>query len=299
MLSVLIPAYNFDTSAMVEELQRQTKTVSQAVEIIIIDDNSSKYVAENQASAQKYNLYYLYLSTNIGRSKIRNLLASKANYTYLLFLDGDVFPYSQNFLSNYISSIKSTTQVIYGGRKHLYAEENLKKLRWKYGYYKEDKSSEERKKHPYVSVISNNLLVQKKVFDEIKFDESLSTYGCEDTLFGFELKVNKINVQHIDNPVIHKDIDSNDVYLSKTKDAIKNLVLLENSNRFPKNFRPIQRLYLKLKKLYLIPLSSWIFIQFGNSIEKQLLKENSSLFLFNIYRMLYYCHLKLKPKKNG
>ena len=38
------------------------------------------------------------------------------------------------------------------------------------------------------------------------------------------LKKNKIDVSHINNPVIVNNVDVNEVFLKKTKDALKNLM---------------------------------------------------------------------------
>lgn len=292
MLSILIPAYNFNVSPLVDELQSQAKKLDELIEIILFDDNSKDYVEENKQIAEKFNLKYKYLEQNLGRSKIRNLLAKHANYEFLLFLDGDVFPKSESFLKTYISFISSETDVIYGGREHEYTEKDKDKLRWKYGYYREDQNAKNRSKTPYLSIITNNLCVKKSVFNSIKFEESLNTYGCEDTLFGFKLKEKNANVLHIENPVIHKDIDNNFVFLSKTRDAWKNLILLENKLLIPKDFRPVQRAYSKLKRFGLVGLCAWMFQTFNSILTKNLTGKSPSLFWFDVYRMLYFCYLK-------
>lgn len=292
MLSILIPAYNFDTSPLVEALQKQVEYLDVATEIIIFDDHSDNCVVQNRKVAEKFNLKYNYLAQNIGRSKIRNLLAAHAKFEYILFLDGDVVPKSDSFLKNYITAISPDTEVIYGGRKHLENEADKGKLRWKYGFYREDKKPEKRQKEPYLSIITNNLLIQKYLFESIQFEESLATYGCEDVLFGFELSAIQANVQHIENPVIHKDIDNNLTFLNKTKQAWKNFIYLEDKKLLPQDFRPIQRWYLQLKKLKLMGFCLWTFQTFNPALTKNLTGKSPSLFWFDVYRMLYFCHLK-------
>lgn len=292
MLSILIPAYNFDTTPLVEELYKQIHSLEVAAEIIVLDDHSTSFVAENKTSALKYAAYYAYLPKNVGRSKIRNQLAQLAKHPYLLFLDGDVFPKSPYFLQQYITAIDTETVVIYGGRQHVFSPEVTDKLRWKYGYYKEDKKVENRQKKPYLSLITNNLLIKKSLFDTLQFDESLQTYGFEDTLFSFELKKIKAKVAHIDNPVVHKDIDSNKVFLEKTKAAWQNFVLLENKNLLPANFRTVQKTYRTLKTFKTAKVFAFLFTYFQPSLENHLLGKNPKLFWFDVFRMLYYCYLK-------
>ena len=296
MISILIPVYNFDISPLIKNLYKQVQDLKVEAEIIIYDDHSKFFAQKNENVAKTYGLEYKYLDKNMGRSKIRNLLAQQSKYTYLLFLDCDVMPESNSFLENYIHNISNNTQVIYGGRKHIYSDNNKNKLRWKYGHYKEDKSALSRQKQPYLSIITNNLLVERDLFNKIKFDESLKTYGCEDLLFGQELKAVQAKVQHIKNPVIHNQIDSNKEFLIKTKQAWRNLVYLENQNLIPHNLRPIQRLYLKLEKFKLTTFCNWLYMRFNAFLTKTLTRQNTSLLCFDLYRILYFCHLKQAQK---
>ncbi len=61
------------------------------------------------------NTTYKVLGSNIGRSAIRNLLAKDANYDLLLFLDADVIPVKDDFISKYITAFTESTQLIFGG----------------------------------------------------------------------------------------------------------------------------------------------------------------------------------------
>lgn len=61
---------------------------------------------------------------------------------------------------------------------------------------------------------------------QLPFDESIVTYGFEDTLWANQLSKHNIKMLHIDNPIIHQGLEKNSVFLSKTKWAIENLVEL-------------------------------------------------------------------------
>ncbi|WP_127844781.1 glycosyltransferase family 2 protein [Psychroflexus aestuariivivens] len=291
MLSILIPAYNFDVSPLIEELQHQAEILDEAVEIIVFDDHSEYHRERNRKVAKKFNLKYQYLEQNLGRSKIRNLLSQHANFEFILFLDGDVLPKSKLFLKNYISEISPKTEVIYGGRQHEFSRKDKNKLRWKYGIYKEDKSVKTRQKKPYLSVITNNLLINKSLFLSIKFEESLNTYGHEDTLFAFELKKKKVNVKHIENPVIHKDIDSNLVFIEKTEMALQNLKSIYISGQISPNEIQLLKVYEKLKFWKLESAFTSLFIQFKEKMKNRLISNQNNLFLFNIYKLGYFCKI--------
>ena len=285
MLSILIPAYNFDISSLVEELYDQAQDLNEAIEIIVFDDHSELHVEENIKVTEKFNIKYQYLEQNIGRSKIRNLLAKYANFEFLLFLDGDVLPKSKLFLKNYISEITSDTEVIYGGRQHEFSEKDKDKLRWKYGVHKEDKKVQDRQQKPYISVITNNLCIKKSVFSSIKFEESLNTYGHEDTLFAFALKAKQTKVKHIENPVIHKDIDSNAVFLEKTEMALKNLKNIYLSKQISADEIQLLKAYEKLISWKIKNIFTKFFIIFESKIKKRLISDQNNLFLFNIYKL--------------
>ncbi|PTT01060.1 glycosyl transferase, partial [Flavobacterium sp. HMWF030] len=115
MLSILIPVYNYNVSSLVETLYNQALESNVIFEIICLDDCSQHFLSENQKINQLQNCNYSILEKNIGRSAIRNLLAKKATFENLLFLDADTFPVNQNFLSNYISQINRNEKVVYGG----------------------------------------------------------------------------------------------------------------------------------------------------------------------------------------
>jgi hypothetical protein len=291
MLSILIPIYNFDITQLVVELKKQINNLDNTVEIIAFDDHSSHYIEKNKKTAQKYNLNYDYLERNLGRSRIINLLAKNANFEYLLILDCDVSPKSNLFLSKYLSEISLETEAIYGGRKHEFIKENEKKLRWKYGFYKEDKIVLERLKNPYLSLLTNNLLIKKSLFESIRFKETITNYGYEDTLFAYELKKKHANIKHIVNPVIHKDIDENLVFVGKTEMALKNLKTIYRSKLIPSKEIKLLKVYEKLKSFKIERLFTKLFLRFEDNIKKRLISDRNTLFLFTIYKLGYFCKI--------
>jgi glycosyltransferase involved in cell wall biosynthesis len=115
MLSILIPIYNFNAVPLVKELQKQCMECDLEFEICI-DDCSTLHQQENQAISSIEKCSFRVLHENIGRSKIRNLLAAEASYKWLLFLDCDIYPEKSLFISNYANQIKqSQSEAIYGG----------------------------------------------------------------------------------------------------------------------------------------------------------------------------------------
>ena len=90
MISILIPIYNRKVTKLVETLFDQCVDLNIEFEILCYDDCSQeKYRSENRVLGQKMGVSYMDLSTNLGRSKIRNWLGKNARFEYLIFLDCD------------------------------------------------------------------------------------------------------------------------------------------------------------------------------------------------------------------
>ncbi|GAQ49743.1 glycosyl transferase [Flavobacterium psychrophilum] len=154
MLSILIPTYNYNAFSLVEELNNQALATGIKYEIIVLDDGSNYFLKENQKINELDNCSLNELSQNIGYSKIRNVLAKKAKYDWLLFLDSDTFPRSSSYISNYIKLITKNKKVVFGGIEYPKNKpENDKLLRWNMVKKREVSSLSNRIKKPYNSVL--------------------------------------------------------------------------------------------------------------------------------------------------
>lgn len=237
MLSILIPVYNFDVRSLVKDLHHQAGQCSTPFEIICLDDYSeSEFRLLNCELKQLENVHYEELPANLGRSKIRNRLAEMAKYDYLLFLDCDAQTESQQFVANYLKA-KNPEQVIYGGRTYApkAPAEESKYFRWLYGTQREMIPVKVRQVHPYRTFLTNNFLLPKKIFLEIKMDPSLSGYGHEDTLFSSELKERNIRIRHIDNPLRHIGLEDAETFLQQTQNGLRNLNWLIEKGKIDKD----------------------------------------------------------------
>ena len=166
MISILIPVYNFTIVDLVKNLHQQASSAGIVFEIICIDDKSEDtYRHNNNYIRCMPHVKYEELSKNIGRSRIRNLLAKQACYEQLLFLDCDSSILQDNFIQQYLDHAKSDA-IVYGGRNYeKKAPENKDYFfRWYYGVKRETTSAFTRKKHPYRSFMTNNFLIPKEVF---------------------------------------------------------------------------------------------------------------------------------------
>ena len=302
MITICIPIYNFNVTALVTELSQQLKTINVPCEIILIDDCSFENFRKINEQACEGNTY-IQLEKNIGRAKIRNLFLSYSNYDNLLFLDCDSLIVSSDFISKYLEIIKHEAySVVCGGR--IYDNNRPKRnklLSWKYGIEKESQPLNIRLKSPNKSFMTNNFLVNRKIFDQIKFDERITEYGHEDTLFGFMLKKKGINITHIDNPVLNGDIEDNTDYLTKTEKGIINLIYILNYVDYDNEFIEdvaILNFYKKVSSKKLVSIINFFFIPFKPVLKFLLIKGYINLRLFDFYKLGFliqnYKHLATK-----
>lgn len=290
MISVCLPVYNFDVTELVEELLNQAKAYNIDLEILVFDDFSlSYYKKRNSTIAVNSNVQYLEFDHNLGRSKIRNRLADFAKGNWLLFLDCDMVPESPQFLKNY-NNVIDQANVICGGIS--YGPKPFKRefmLRWKYGVYRDNKNAVRRQMTPYASFLSGNFMIKKEVFNEIRFNEEMSGYGHEDTLFGLDLKKHNVSILHINNNCIHLGLEPCYDYLAKTEQSIVNLVRLlrivpDQDRDLRRNIR-LLRFYNYFRLLGLSYPLRWFFRVFNPLIRRILCNTSPSLLLFDLYKL--------------
>jgi hypothetical protein len=276
--------------ALVRALHEQCVESKLVFELNLIDDASTTNCGTNNAQlANEFtNVNYTALPTNIGRAAIRNLLASTSKYTNLLFMDCDSMPCNNSYIHNYIPYL-NTMQVVYGGRAYSDDAINIDYfLHWLYGSKREVKTAEERTLQPYMSFLSNNFLVPKNIITQHTFNETITQYGHEDTLWAMLLQQNNIPLLHIDNALYHIGLDDAKAFIHKTKLAVHNLHTL--NGQYPQAFASVKLLryatritQLKLKNIVVFCVQK---------IERKLLNNlNSvtpSLLALDVLKLYWY-----------
>ena len=175
MLSILIPNYNRNIKDLLFNLDKQAKNEGILYEILVGDDCSDNSILLH------YNEFKILDSVHVirhkdrlGRSANRNLIAREAQYEKLLFIDSNAKVEDPYFIRKYLS-FSDPSHVLVGGvaysNKPPFNPEYL--LRWKYGRSREMKSAELRNNKPYQSFMSFNFMIDKEIFNKIKFDERI------------------------------------------------------------------------------------------------------------------------------
>jgi hypothetical protein len=296
MISILIPIYNYNAYPLVQELHRQCTDCGINFEIICIDDASDQFKSTNNLIPLLNNCFLTELSQNIGRSKIRNLLATKANYDWLLFLDCDTFPDNSTYIQNYTNQLnESRKDAFFGGIIYSKVKPHQDQLlRWVYGHKREAITLRERIKQPYKTALVSNFLIKKSVFEYILFDEKITSYGYEDFYFINSLKNHNIEIIAVNSPLLHLNLETSVLFLSKTKMALKNLLSISKANSSVQLDSKIVKTYKTLCYLKMDFAISILFQRLKLKLEQNLTSKKPSLILFDCYKIGYFCYLNSK-----
>jgi len=297
MLSILIPTYNYNAYPLAFQLVEQASEAKIDFELICFDDGSNSNLnTENEKINALTNCRFIAKKQNVGLSSNRNALVEASKYEFILFIDGDSIIPDNKFILRYLNAIETNTDIIYGGRIHPNIIEDARKLRWRYGKEREDLLPVERRKNKYKCTLCNNTLIKKNVFNQIGFEKFITQYGHEDTIFAFKASTIKARILHIDNPVLHGDVDLNDVFFFKSHKSIENLNLIYKTKLIDPNFVTFLKAFGKLKKFKLNYLFAIIHKIFYPIFKLQLCSKNPSLVIFDLFRLSYFCYINLKKE---
>lgn len=296
-ISICIPVYNCDITMLVSSLLSCREYYKAEYEIVVIDDASQQQYKEVNRGIQDLDLVkYTELEKNIGRSAIRNLFLEYIKFENLLFLDCDTIILDPRyFINNYLNHFSEKTGVICGGRVYSSKPNNRKyTLRWKYGMKRESNLANKRAKMPYHSFMTNNFFITKNILENIKFEEKLTGYGHEDSLFGYQLMKNKVFILHIDNPTAHNFDETVDEFLKKTREGIKNLFYIHRQLVPKGEFVKINKLlkaYEQIEKIRTVTLFRLLSYLVLPILERVFWIGIVPLWLFDSYKLLYLCRV--------
>ncbi|MBQ0087932.1 MAG: glycosyltransferase family 2 protein [Prevotellaceae bacterium] len=293
MLSIIIPTYNVLCQELVLALQNAClkSSVSDCYEIIVGDDASTDPEISRRTKniAHLSNCSVITMETNVGKARMVNQLAKIAKYDNLLMIDSDARLYDISFIENYIDEIKNGYDVVCGGimTDDEEIEEN-RQLRYKYELsFTNLRNLYYRSRHPFEYFSTFNVLIRKDIFEKIQYNKRCTKYGYEDTVLGLDLKDMGYNVRHIDNPLIHTGIDSNENFVKKTENSLEILASLDM--HYQKQIK-VSKFCLMLKKYKILPIITLLHRLFGN-VERRNIIANSNLTLFKWYKIGYFSSL--------
>jgi glycosyltransferase involved in cell wall biosynthesis len=225
-LSVLIPVFKNFPAALLQALETEIKSHALAAEIVVYDDSADDRCFYWHQQFTEHPFIRIYKAPeNLGRSATRNRLMELGRGAWFVFLDGDML-ISPGFLVNYMQDAASGT-VFCGGIK---SSPDSTGLRACYSKVTEEKPAEQRNRRPHRSFSAANFLMPAALKANFQFPSVHTGYGHEDTHFGLQLLAAGVKVRHLNNAALHQGLDPDDVFVEKSKEAVKNLVKMYRSD---------------------------------------------------------------------
>lgn len=243
-LSVLIPVWRTRPIDLLNALWEQARGLSFPIEVWVCDDSADpNYFEWHNLFHGHPGIRILTFSENLGRSRARNTLLKHASGIWVLWLDGDL-EIPPDFLKEYQEIIKDEIAhsgdwgpVVCGGFRVDPTGTVLDKqmgfwlaatdrLRYRYALKVEGAPASVRRKSPYRWIRAAHCLMPARAAQRLSFPEFLEGYGHEDTHWALQIKSLCMDVRHIDHPVEHRGIDTDAVFLEKSRQAAANLARL-------------------------------------------------------------------------
>ncbi len=299
MISILIPTYNYRIVDLIECLARQIQISKAYYEILVIEDGSTDQacLAANKEISNNEGVIYENLNKNIGRNRIRLLLAQKAKFFNLLFLDADSRLPDDQFLQRY-EKFLNKFDIVYGGRiyntrQHVSPE---KKLHYLYGKEREEKliTKESPKGKNFLSC---NFLIKKDIFLNLKFDANLTGYGHEDTFMLLQFLKNRNSLTHITNPVFHEQLVAEDKFIENQQQALHNIEYLYATYKNDYDFSVV-RVISVYKKFFSFVAGKQLLkiLASKHSFLLKKLRSTKNLLVLDMWKLSYFAFLQKANK---
>ena len=292
-LSILIPQYNQEVTALLERLEASIPNHI-PYEVIVANDNNQASYPLTQEWLNTRGFRFIQNAKNLGRAKNRNQLAVASQYDLLLFMDEDMMPKNSACIERYHDTLQNNDVVV--GR-HIYEEKKPNSsylLHWRYGSTIEAKASSKSEHKSFSSAVFG---IKKSCFNAIKFNESIVDYGHEDSLFGASLDQHNYQIKFIDEPCYHLGLYTNSDFVERSRTAIKTLYQIEQRVDHPTShvLTRLQEYYTTKNRTGVGRLQLGI-IQIKQPFWKWMAIQWSSVAALQLYKLSCYCQLKRKSK---
>lgn len=308
LTTFIIPTYNYICYELAESLQRQAEALKATrggaydYEIIVADDGSTEKetIVANRAINNLPGCRLEERPRNEGRARVCNWLIDAARYDHIVLIDSDAAICTPDFVARYWAARDDADVVCGSLRNPSGACPPGCELRHRY----EKKAEAERgvrdfEKTPYLHFSTFNTMLNRSRLGGLRFDTRCREYGYEDALFGLMLRERGLTLKHIDNPLIHTGIDTNESFLKKTEASMRTLHRLKGPMQEASG---TSRLFNTLRKLRLDGLFRLSFRLVRPIIVRNLLGRSPRVPLFQLYKAGYYAlydrHIRKQEKKN-
>ncbi|MBK74267.1 MAG: family 2 glycosyl transferase [Henriciella sp.] len=253
IITVCVPAYHDDAALLIDSLR--TMQDADQIDLLILDDGSDDKALtarlKSQLEEAPFAARLITAHKNRGRSDARNRLAELADCDWLLFLDADMQPDDERFLSRYLEAMKKPLgpALIAGG----FSLKQVKSTRETALHEAQSQTSEcldaaTRNRAPGRYVFSSNILVHRDVLDAVPFDPGYQGWGWEDIDWGLSIAA-RYPVLHIDNPATHLGLVDTDTLLEKFGGSGRNFAHLARRHPEAVQQMPLYRMARRFRHL--------------------------------------------------
>jgi len=251
-LSVLIPFYCDNPSKLLSALLVQAQEL-RGIEILLYDDGTADpeictpLAAQVKDAATPVTLFIA--EQNKGRATARNTLQEKARGEWVLFLDADMRPGSDAFLSNYLALIKANkADIIFGGFTVPKDVTRAEELHRALSEVSDCLELAERQAAGPQYVATSNLCVRKSVLLAEPFDSGFVGWGWEDSEWAARVAA-RYTLIHADNTALHLGLETDDTLLKRFRDSAQNYHRFTSLHPELAQTLTLYRLIQKLRKI--------------------------------------------------
>lgn len=257
-ISVVIPTYKDDAAPLITALAACKD--ADRIEIIVYDDGGGDealwHVIQEAAAIAMCPVRLVAAARNAGRACARNRLISHARSDWILLLDADMLPDSEDFLSVYLAHVEQATEpgLCVGGFSLKSAPTDTKYAlhRWQ-SLASECVPAHIRNTHPGRYVFTSNVLAHRSILSRFPFDESFSGWGWEDVDWGLRTAA-EAPVVHLDNTATHLGLDTADTLMRKYGASGENFARILEKHPEALSETPLVKAAMALRKLPLRPM---------------------------------------------
>ncbi|MEM9054194.1 MAG: glycosyltransferase family A protein [Pseudomonadota bacterium] len=288
-LSICVPAFRDTADALLASLVRLAG--ADQCTLLIFDDGSCDEEVTRQLARQILRFpgpaRLITAPQNAGRSHARNRLLALAETDWILFLDADMRPDEDDFLTRYLEALDEATEptLIPGGftLKHAHpTEETL--LHASQSRTSECVTAEVRGQEPGRYVFTSNILVHRAILDAVQFDDGFTGWGWEDVDWGLRI-ADEFPIDHIDNTATHLGLDTDAALMAKYAGSGANFA--RAIERHPEALKSTP-LYKAAYRLARMPGRSVLKSIAGFVAQRRWLPTKLRLFALKLYRAAVY-----------
>ncbi len=265
ILTIASPYLGDNPSKWIKRLTKDKN--ANRIEIVIVDDGSNDDFLDAEICEAINNwpgpAKRIRLSQNIGRAGARNLAVDNAEGLYILFVDADMMPKSDDYLANYIDIIDRGAAAIAFGGFVTETDEMTHDLLLHHdlSMRADCLPAEKRAARGAYAVATNNLLVRADLAKKHRFDPMFKGWGWEDTEWAIRVVNDGYGLIHINNEAVHYGLDTSTTMLKKYKEAGRNLAVMLSKHDFANRYLSVKTAKLIGKTgihKFLRPISQFI-----------------------------------------